>query len=47
MNDSIKSSHGYHIIKLIEKKELKPFSQEKDNIRKELEQKRSQDQQWQ
>ncbi|MCQ6360458.1 peptidylprolyl isomerase PrsA, partial [Bacillus cereus] len=30
-----------------EKKELKPFDQEKDNIRKELEQKRLKDQQWQ
>ncbi|PEY88520.1 peptidylprolyl isomerase [Bacillus cereus] len=47
VSDPIKSSHGYHIIKLTEKKELKPFDQEKDNIRKELEQKRSQDQQWQ
>ncbi|MED1871418.1 peptidylprolyl isomerase [Bacillus thuringiensis] len=47
VSDPIKSSHGYHIIELTEKKELKPFDQEKDNIRKELEQKRSQDQQWQ
>lgn len=47
VSDPIKSSHGYHIIKLTEKKELKPFDQEKDNIRKELEQKRLQDQQWQ
>jgi peptidylprolyl isomerase/foldase protein PrsA len=47
VSDPIKSSYGYHIIKLTEKKELKPFDQEKDNIRKELEQKRSQDQQWQ
>ncbi|QKH04983.1 peptidylprolyl isomerase [Bacillus cereus] len=46
VSDPIKSSYGYHIIKLTEKKELKPFDQEKDNIRKELEQKRSQDQQW-
>ncbi|MCQ6360179.1 peptidylprolyl isomerase PrsA, partial [Bacillus cereus] len=30
-----------------EKKELKPFDQEKDNIRKELEQKRLKDQKWQ
>ncbi|MGH1280459.1 peptidylprolyl isomerase [Bacillus basilensis] len=47
VSEPIKSSYGYHIIKLTEKKELKPFDQEKDNIRKELEQKRSQDQQWQ
>lgn len=44
--DPIQSSYGYHIIKLTEKKELKPFDQEKDNIRKELERKRLQDQQW-
>ncbi|WP_410991180.1 peptidylprolyl isomerase [Bacillus cereus] len=43
----IQSSFGYHIIKLTEKKELKPFDQEKDTIRKNLETKRSQDQQWQ
>lgn len=43
----IQSSFGYHIIKLTEKKELKPFDQEKDSIRKNLETKRSQDQQWQ
>ncbi|WP_242274172.1 peptidylprolyl isomerase [Bacillus cereus group sp. BfR-BA-01310] len=47
VSDPVKSSHGYHIIKLTEKKELKPFDQEKDNIRKELETKRLQDQQWQ
>jgi len=47
VSDPIKASYGYHIIKLTEKKELKPFDQEKDNIRKELEQKRLQDQQWQ
>lgn len=47
VSDPIKSSYGYHVIKLTEKKELKPFDQEKDTIRKELEQKRLQDQQWQ
>ncbi|MBJ8073600.1 peptidylprolyl isomerase [Bacillus cereus] len=47
VSDPIKSSYGYHVIKLTEKKELKPFDQEKDNIRKELEQKRLKDQQWQ
>lgn len=47
VSDPIKSSYGYHVIKLTEKKELKPFDQEKDNIRKELEQKRLKDQKWQ
>lgn len=47
VSEPIKSSSGYHIIKLVEKKELKPFDQEKDDIRKELETKRLKDQQWQ
>ncbi|QIW22396.1 peptidylprolyl isomerase [Bacillus thuringiensis] len=47
VSDLIKSSYGYHVIKLTEKIELKPFDQEKDNIRKELEQKRLKDQKWQ
>ncbi|MEB8804914.1 peptidylprolyl isomerase [Bacillus cereus] len=47
VSDPVKSSYGYHIIKLIEKGELKPFDQEKENIRKELETKRLKDQQWQ
>ncbi|QDZ77427.1 peptidylprolyl isomerase [Bacillus cereus] len=47
VSDPIHSSFGYHIIKLTEKKELKPFDQEKAAIRKNLETKRSQDQQWQ
>ncbi|MFJ8120030.1 peptidylprolyl isomerase [Bacillus mycoides] len=46
VSDPIQSSYGYHIIKLTEKKELKPFDQEKDNIRKELEQKRLTDPNW-
>jgi len=46
ISNPIKSSYGYHIIKLTERKELKSFDQEKDNIRKELEQKRILDQQW-
>jgi len=46
-SEPIQSSFGYHIIKLAEKKDLKPFDQEKDTIRKSLEKKRSQDQQWQ
>lgn len=47
VSDPVKSSYGYHIIKLIEKGELKSFDQEKENIRKELEAKRLKDQQWQ
>ncbi|SFC27210.1 foldase protein PrsA [Bacillus sp. 491mf] len=47
VSDPVKSSFGYHIIKLTEKKELKPFDQEKENIRKELENRRLKDQQWQ
>ncbi|WLG16866.1 peptidylprolyl isomerase [Bacillus cereus] len=47
VSDPVKSSYGYHIIKLIEKRELKSFDQEKENIRKELEAKRLKDQQWQ
>ncbi|CUB31013.1 peptidylprolyl isomerase [Bacillus cereus] len=47
VSDPIKSSYGYHVIKLNEKGELKPFDQEKENIRKELEEKRLKDQQWQ
>ncbi|PGU11817.1 peptidylprolyl isomerase [Bacillus cereus] len=44
VSDPIKSSYGYHIIKLTEKKELKPFAEEKEAIRKELETQRLQDQ---
>lgn len=47
VSDVVKESNGYHIIKLTEKKELKPFDKEKENIRKELETKRLKDQQWQ
>lgn len=47
VSNPVKSSYGYHIIKLTDKKELKPFDQEKETIRKELEAKRSQDQRWQ
>ncbi|MBG9615787.1 peptidylprolyl isomerase PrsA [Bacillus cereus] len=47
VSDPVKSSYGYHIIKVTEKKELKPFAEEKENIRKELEAKRLKDPQWQ
>lgn len=47
VSDPVKSSYGYHIIKVTDKKELKPFAEEKERIRKELETKRLQDQQWQ
>ncbi|OLR26990.1 peptidylprolyl isomerase, partial [Bacillus cereus] len=47
VSDPVKSSYGYHIIKVTEKKELKPFAEEKESIRKELEAKRLKDQQWQ
>ncbi|MBY0600286.1 peptidylprolyl isomerase PrsA [Bacillus bingmayongensis] len=40
----IKSSHGYHIIKLTDKKELKPYDEVKDSIRKNLEEERLADQ---
>ena len=39
-----KSSNGYHIIKLTDKKELKPYDEVKDSIRKDLEEKRLADQ---
>lgn len=47
ISEPVKSPSGYHIIKVTEKEELKPFNQEKESIRKELELKRSQDQKWQ
>ncbi|HHQ2899388.1 TPA: peptidylprolyl isomerase [Bacillus cereus] len=58
ISEPVKSFSGYHIIKVIEKEELKPlkvvekeelksFNEKKENIRKELELKRLQDQKWQ
>lgn len=47
ISEPVKSPSGYHVIKVIEKEELKPFNQEKESIRKELELKRLQDQKWQ
>ncbi|MEJ9250304.1 peptidylprolyl isomerase [Bacillus thuringiensis] len=46
LSEPVKSSFGYHIIKLTDKKELKPYEEEKENIRKELEQQRIQDPQF-
>lgn len=43
VSDPVHSSYGYQVIKLTEKKELKSFAEEKDNIRNELETKRLQD----
>lgn len=47
ISEPVKSFSGYHIIKVIEKEELKSFNEKKENIRKELELKRLQDQKWQ
>lgn len=47
ISEPVKSSFGYHIIKVTDKKELKPFDQEKDNIQKELETMRAKNPQWQ
>ncbi|MGE6964311.1 peptidylprolyl isomerase [Bacillus thuringiensis] len=46
-SNPVKTSYGYHIIKLIEKKKAKPFNEEKNDIQKELSAKRAHDQQWQ
>ncbi|CAM3809251.1 peptidylprolyl isomerase PrsA [Bacillus paramycoides] len=43
VSDPVKTSYGYHIIKVTDKKELKPFDEVKDKIRKDLEQQRIQD----
>lgn len=43
VSEPIKTSFGYHIIKVTDKKELKPFDEVKDTIRKDLEQQRLQD----
>ncbi|ALQ66906.1 peptidylprolyl isomerase PrsA [Bacillus thuringiensis] len=37
ISDSVKSPNGYHIIKLTGKKDLKPYDEVKDSIRKNLE----------
>ncbi|CAM4090109.1 peptidylprolyl isomerase [Bacillus manliponensis] len=46
ISDPVKSSKGYHIIKLTDKKELKPYDEVKDDLRKELENERIQDNTW-
>ncbi|MFL0491422.1 MULTISPECIES: peptidylprolyl isomerase PrsA [Bacillus] len=40
ISDPVKSSNGYHIIKLTDKKDLKPYNEVKDSIRKNLEDER-------
>jgi foldase protein PrsA len=47
ISEPVKSAHGYHIIKLTEKKELQPFDEVKDSIREDIEQKRLNDREWQ
>ena len=42
----VKSTKGYHIMKLTDKKELKPYDEVKDSIRKTLEAERIQDNTW-
>lgn len=43
VSDPVKTTYGYHIIKVTDKKELKPFDEVKDKIRKDIEQHRLQD----
>lgn len=40
ISDPVKSPNGYHIIKLTDKKDLKPYDEVKDSIRKHLEEER-------
>lgn len=40
ISNPVKSSNGYHIIKLTDKKDLKPYNEVKDSIRKNLEEER-------
>ncbi|MGG0300701.1 peptidylprolyl isomerase PrsA [Bacillus albus] len=40
ISDPVTSPNGYHIIKLTDKKELKPYDEVKDSIRKHLEEER-------
>ncbi|PFV48575.1 peptidylprolyl isomerase, partial [Bacillus cereus] len=43
VSEPVKTTYGYHIIKVTDKKELKPYDEVKDQIRKDLEQQRLQD----
>ncbi|PEX78190.1 peptidylprolyl isomerase PrsA [Bacillus cereus] len=43
VSEPVKTSYGYHIIKVTDKKELKPFDEVKGEIRKDIEQQRLQD----
>ncbi|HHY74447.1 MAG TPA: peptidylprolyl isomerase PrsA [Bacillus bacterium] len=43
VSDLVKTDFGYHIIKLTDKKALKPFDEMKDEIRKELAQEKAQE----
>ncbi|GGE77090.1 peptidylprolyl isomerase [Priestia taiwanensis] len=47
VSEPVKSSHGYHIIKVTDKKELKPFDEVKDSLRETIEMKRLSDPEWQ
>ncbi|UYX53632.1 peptidylprolyl isomerase PrsA [Bacillus thuringiensis] len=40
ISNPVKSPNGYHIIKLTDKKDLKPYDEVKDSIRKDLEEER-------
>ena len=43
ISNPVKSSNGYHVIKLTDKKLLKPYDEVKDSIRKNLEEERTAD----
>ncbi|MCM3735145.1 peptidylprolyl isomerase PrsA [Bacillus cytotoxicus] len=46
VSEPVKSTKGYHIIKLTDKKDLKPYDEVKDSIRKTLEDDRVQNNTW-
>ncbi|WP_440603350.1 peptidylprolyl isomerase PrsA [Bacillus sp. GB_SG_008] len=46
ISEPVKSPKGYHIIKLTDKKELQPYDEVKDSIRKTIENERIQDNTW-